>query len=370
VRRPLPSPVRHNPGLPDTALFPRGAWLRAYRQAFDALPASELRYGHPQGYEPLRTELADYLGRVRGLRTSAHDLVVLNGFAQGFALLARLLPDLGIGAIAVEDPGSTGARDQLRGWGVATPPIDVDDEGLIVEQLERSGASAVLVTPAHQYPTGVTLGPQRRRQLLAWVRAGERRYIIEDDYDAEYRYDSDPVGSLQPFDPDRVISGSSISKTLAPGLRLGWLAMPGDLTEAAVRIKASFDLGTEVLTQAAFATLLHSGGFDRHLRASRVHYRRQRARLATRLAEAHPDLRVSGLDAGLSLCLHLDLGSDRHVAGELKQAGVRCEALSYYSQREDAPRGLVLDLVATGERELDLVIEAISGRDRLGSDRR
>ncbi len=356
-----PSPVHHNPGLPDTRLFPRTAWLRATRHALEAMSDADLRYGHPQGFGPLREELAAYLGRVRGLRATADDILIVNGFAQGFALLARILPAHGVDAIAVEEPGSTGAREQLRDWGVRTPPVSVDEHGLDVDELERSGAAAVLVTPAHHYPTGVVLAPARRRALLEWVRATPGRYIIEDDYDAEYRYDSNPVGSLQPFDPERVVTGSSVSKTLAPGLRLGWLVLPPALIDAAVRLKAAFDLGTQVLSQAAFADFLRSGGFDRHLRASRARYRRQRARLAERLATAAPALRVSGLDAGLSLCLRVDVADDQALADELKATGVACEALSYYQQRADPQRGLVLDINATDDRLLDLVLAGISG---------
>ncbi len=358
---PRPSPVRHNPGLPDVGLFPRKTWLRAYRRALEALPDADLRYGHPQGYLPLREALADYLGRVRGLRASAGDILIVNGFAQGFALLAQMLPRYGVGAIAVEEPGSTGVRDQLRDWGMETPPVAIDEQGLIVEELDAAAASAVLVTPAHHYPTGVVLGPERRRQLLEWVRATDGRFIIEDDYDAEYRYDSNPIGSLQPFDPERVITGSSISKTLAPGLRLGWLVLPPALIEEAVRLKAAFDLGTGVLSQAAFVELLRSGDFDRHLRHSRIRYRRHRQHLAARLADASPHLRVSGLDAGLSLCIHVDLADDQAVADRLKSAGIRCEALSYYQQRPYPRTGLVLDIAATRDRQLDAVIEAIRG---------
>lgn len=360
-RSPRPSPVHHNPGLPDTSLFPRRAWLRAYRHALEALPDADLRYGHPQGYEPLRAELAAYLGRVRGLRAGTDDILIVNGFAQGFALLARILPEHGVRAIAVEEPGSTGAREQLQTWGMTTPPVPIDDHGLDVEALERSGASAVLVTPAHHYPTGVVLAPERRHQLLEWVRAGDARFIIEDDYDAEYRYDSDPVGSLQPFEPARIITGSSISKTLAPGLRLGWLVLPPALIDAAVRLKAAFDLGTQILSQAAFAELLRTGGFDRHLRHSRVRYRRHRKRMADRLTEAAPELDVTGLDAGLSLCIRADLPDDQVLADRLKAAGVMCEALSYYYQGPEPGRGLVLDMAATGDRELDAVMAALRG---------
>ena len=362
VSGPRPSPVHHNPGLPDTGLFPRAAWLRATRRALETISDADLRYGHPQGFGPLREELAAYLGRVRGLRASADDILIVNGFAQGFALLARILPEFGVHAIAVEEPGSTGAREQLREWGVDTPPVSVDEQGLDVDELERSGAAAVLVTPAHHYPTGVVLAPERRHALLEWVRAVPGRYVIEDDYDAEYRYDSDPVGSLQPFEPERVITGSSISKTLAPGLRLGWLVLPPALTDSAVRRKAAFDLGTQVLSQAALADFLRSGGFDRHLRTSRARYRRQRAGLAQRLAAIAPALPVSGLDAGLSLCLRVDVTDDQALADKLKAAGVNCEALSYYQQRAHPQRGLVLDINATDDRRLDLVLAAIDAQ--------
>ncbi len=357
-----PSPVHHNPGLPDTGLFPRRDWLRAQRRVLETLPDADLRYGHPQGYQPLREELAAYLGRVRGLRAGAGDILIVNGLAQGFAVLARILPDHGVAAIAVEEPGSTGAREQLQTWGVETPPVRVDRHGLVVDELVRSGAKAVLVTPAHHYPTGVVLAPERRRELLEWARAEPGRYIIEDDYDAEYRYDSNPIGSIQPFDPGRVVSGSSISKTLAPGLRLGWMVLPPALIDAAIELKAAFDLGTQVLSQATFGELLRTGGFDRHLRHSRARYRRHRARLAARLATEAPQLDVGGLDAGLSLCIRADLPDDQAVADRLKADGVACEALSYYQQLPGPERGLVLDINATGERELDRVIDAIAER--------
>jgi GntR family transcriptional regulator/MocR family aminotransferase len=239
--------------------------------------------------------------------------------------------------------------------------VSVDRHGLDVDDLERSGADAVLVTPAHHYPTGVVLAPERRRELLEWARATGERYVIEDDYDAEFRYDSDPIGSLQPLDPERVISGSSISKTLAPGLRLGWLVLPPALVDEAIRQKAAFDLGTQVLSQAAFAELLRTGDFDRHLRHSRSRYRRQRAYLAARLAAEAPDLDVSGLDAGLSLCIRADGLDDQAIARRLRDAGVECEALSYYQQRPHPRRGLVLDINATSDRELGLVIRAVVG---------
>lgn len=187
-----------SPGLPDPRLFPRREWLKAYRTVLDHLPDSELNYPDPQGYLPLREELADYLGRVRGLRTSSENILIVNGYAQGLAVLARVLRQRDINQIAVEEPGSSGTRAQLNDWAISTPPVRVDDQGLDVSSLNDSGARAVLLTPAHHYPTGVVLAPSRRHQLLDWVAQQPDRYIIEDDYDAEYRYDMAPVGSLQP----------------------------------------------------------------------------------------------------------------------------------------------------------------------------
>ncbi|NOX31705.1 MAG: PLP-dependent aminotransferase family protein, partial [Actinobacteria bacterium] len=226
-----PGPIPASPGLPDTGLFPRQDWLKAYATALRQLPDGDLHYGDAQGFWPLRVELADYLGRVRGLRTSPDRILIVNGFAQGLAILGRILPTINIDAVAVEEPGSTGTRNQLHDWGLETPPADVDDNGLRIDSLEQTSAQAVLVTPAHQYPTGVVLAPERRRELIRWVHKKPGRLIIEDDYDAEFRYDHAPVGSLQPLAPDHVITGSSVSKTLAPALRLGWLVLPASLID-------------------------------------------------------------------------------------------------------------------------------------------
>ena len=357
VVEPVRTPV--NPGLPDPNLFPRQDWSRAYRSAVKQLPDADLGYGDPQGYEPLRNELANYLGRVRGLRTKASNILVVNGFAQGLAILGRVMPASGIGAVAVEDPGSTGTRGQLNDWGIATPPVTVDHKGLRVDGLEVTGASAVLVTPAHHYPTGVVLAPERRQQLIAWVNSSSGRYIIEDDYDAEYRYDSAPVGSLQPLAPERVVTGSSVSKTLAPALRLGWLVLPSDLVDAAASTKAMFDLGTSVFAQAALVELLRSGALDRHLRRSRTRYRRRRAQIAEYLATHLPDHPASGLEAGLNVCIQLEDVDDRALVAGLRGTGVSCQSLSHYQQNRPSKPGIVFDITATTPTDLDAIVSAI-----------
>ncbi len=357
-----------NPGVPDPGLFPRKEWLRAYRSAFNDLSGADLRYGDPQGFLPLRTQLADYLGRVRGIRSSPDQILIVNGFAQGLAIIARLLARTGITAIAVEEPGSIGTRNQLQDWGLATPAVDVDEEGLDVESLRATHAQAVLVTPAHQYPTGVALSAIRRRDLLRWVSEEPNRLIIEDDYDAEYRYDHAPIGSLQAANPQQVLTGASISKTLAPALRLGWLVLPTALVESATTIKATFDLGTSVPSQAALAELLRNGSFDRHLRRTRLHYSQKRQAIVARLRNDLPDCNLSGFEAGLNICIQLNPGTDdQSIAAGLKSQGVRCEALSEYQQGKPARSGLVIDLSAI--HSLELIIAAIAGDPQLSPTR-
>lgn len=351
--------VLHNPGLPDMRLFPRTEWLKAYRTALRNLPDGDLHYGHPQGYEPLRVQLADYLGRVRGTTATPDQILIVNGYAQALAILATVLPGIGIDSVAVEEPGSTGTRGQLQHWGVSTPPATVDNHGLRIDALEATGARAVLVTPAHHYPTGVVLSAERRRQLIAWADAGSR-YVIEDDYDAEFRYDHAPVGSLQPLAPERVITGSSVSKTLAPCIRLGWLILPTDLIGHAVDTKAASDLAAPTFPQAALAEFLGCGAFDRHLRRSRRRYRKRRQELADRLALHLPSDSISGLDAGLNLCIRLPRHvGDRKVAEQLQSSGVNCQALSYYHQAAVTRGGIILDLASTTDKHLDRVISAI-----------
>lgn len=358
-----PTRQRPSPGLPRPDLFPRREWLRAYRRVVEHLPDDNLRYPDPQGHVPLREALTGHLGRVRGIQTRPEQILIVNGFAQGLAVLAQVLSNRGITSVSVEDPGSTGTRTQLNDWGLATPPVEVDEQGIKIDSLHDSEAPVVLITPAHQYPTGVVLTPARRHQLLRWVRDKPGRYIIEDDYDAEFRYDHAPVGSLQPLDPQRVISGSSVSKTLTPALRLGWLVLPAELIADAVAVKAKLDLGNSVFDQATLAELLRTGALDRHLRKSRIEYRALRQRVAQHLAVELPSAQITGLEAGLNICLHLDRTTDdASIAEHLRDIGVRCEALSHYQQRSDPIRGLVLDITSAATHHLDALTDAIRSK--------
>jgi len=347
----LTAPLR--PGVPDLAAFPRAAWLRAYRSALTAAPHTALGYGDPAGMLPLRTALAEYAGRVRAARCEPADVIVTGGVAQGLAMVARVLIAGGTNRVAVEDPGSPQTRGQLVAHGLTPVPIPMDADGLITSALPTGAAAArlgaVLVTPAHQYPTGVVLAPDRRAALLAWARAHDV-LVIEDDYDAEFRYDREPVGCLQGSGPDVVVLATSVSKTLAPGLRLGWLVVPPGRRAALTEAKFRADLGEPVLQQLAFAELLRSGAYDRHLRRARLRYRRRRDALATALAERLPGATVTGIAAGLHLVLEMTRETDEAaLVSAAHGAGLAPQGLTATRIASSGPPGLVLGYAAHPE---------------------
>ncbi|MEW9553571.1 PLP-dependent aminotransferase family protein [Nonomuraea sp. NPDC050783] len=295
----------HRPTSPDLAHFPRQRWLAAVRHVLTTVPSDALDYGDPGGVPELREELAGYLRRVRAADVRPENLVIVGGVAQGLSLVLHVLGGRQRGLrLAVEDPTSHRQVPLLRRAGAQLVPVPVDGEGLDVRRLS---GEAALVTPAHQYPTGVVLSPGRRAALVEWAHAGGR-FVLEDDYDAELRFDRDPVGCLQGLAPDRVILSGSVSKALAPGLRLGWVAAPSELAEAVRRARGELDLGSPVIDQYALAHFLRTGGYDKHLRRMRREYRRRRDALVEALAEELPRVRVGGIEAGLHLYLELPEG--------------------------------------------------------------
>jgi GntR family transcriptional regulator/MocR family aminotransferase len=333
--------VDFRPGTPSLGSLPRADWERAVRRGFASLTDAELGYGDPRGLPRLREALADYLGRVRGAVVDPAHVVVVNGFAQGLAVAARLLGELGFDRVGVEDPGSVQTSEMLADNGIDLAPVAVDGCGLDVSAV--GDLRAVLITPAHQFPTGVVLAPERRRQLVEWADRVDG-LVIEDDYDAEYRYDHHPVGVVQGIAPHRVLLGGTTSKTLAPGIRIGWLAAPPALAEAAARHKRQIDLMSPVLEQAAFAEFLSSGQYERHVRRTRTRYRRRRDLLMSLLADALPDAAVEGGAAGLHLLLSTPGVTDeaavvRHAAGH----GVRVAGVGSYQRSSGRwPAGFVL----------------------------
>jgi GntR family transcriptional regulator/MocR family aminotransferase len=264
---------------------------------------------------------------------------VVSGVAQALALLARTLRQAGVTAAAVEDPGSRGARDQMAHWGVRPEPVPVDEQGIRADLITQDTA---VLTPAHQFPTGVVLSPARRRALLDWG-----GLIVEDDYDAEHRYDRAPVAALQGSAPERVAYAGSVSKSLAPGMRLGWLIAPRRLQPALLAAKHDSDLGNPALPQLVLARLLASGDYERHLRLVRSRQRRRRDALLAGLARHLPQARVTGVAAGLHLLILVaeDGPDDTLLAKRAAAHGVLVHPLSWHRQRPGPP-GLVLGYAA------------------------
>lgn len=343
-----------SPGLPSLSAFPRSEWIAAQRVGLSRLSNSSLGYPDPAGLPVLRSELAAYLGRARAVTAAPGSLVVTNGAAEGLSMLARELRRQGHRTIAIEDPSHLGQAELLSIQGLRPVPVQVDEHGLRVDRLARTDCRAVLVTAAHQFPLGVVLHPSRRRRLLEWA-AQRDGVIVEDDYDAEHRYDRPALGALQALDPRRVVYQSSLSKVLAPALRLGWMVLPPELRAGVVERKRLDSLGTATLPQAALAHLLRTGGYDRHLRRTRGLYRRHRDVLLADLRRVLPDCSPVGIAAGLHVVLRLPAGvDDRRVERELAERGVAAPALSNYTHEPANARhpGLVLGYAAPNTEQL------------------
>jgi GntR family transcriptional regulator/MocR family aminotransferase len=314
-------------GRPDLAAFPRAAWQAATARALHGVAHAELGYGDPRGARALREALAAYLGRARGVVADPGLIVVTAGVTQGLGLVWRALADRGVRRVAVEDPGWRTQKRSVEDAGLEAVSVPVDERGLDVAALRASGAGAVAVTPAHQFPTGVVLAPERRAALVAWA-AETGGVIVEDDYDAEYRYDREPVGALQGLAPEHVVYAGSASKTLAPGLRLGWLVLPATVAEDVADRRERDDHGGPVLGELALADLLRRGVVDRHLRRTRRRYRARRDALLGALARQLPGVRAGGVAAGLHLVAWLPEQIDESsvVAGAAAR-GVAVHAL-------------------------------------------
>ncbi|MGW3198209.1 aminotransferase class I/II-fold pyridoxal phosphate-dependent enzyme [Streptomyces sp. NPDC001118] len=343
--RNAPAAVDFTPGRPDLATFPRTAWLRAERAVLAGLSAEHLGYGDPRGAPALRRAVADWLARMRGVRVTPDEVLIVAGTAQALTLLHQVLRADGIDAVAVEDPGSLGGRQHLRNGGLDTPPVPVDEEGVRVAALRATGARAVLLTPAHQFPTGVVTSGERRRELLGWARDGG--LILEDDYDAEHRYDRPPVPALRALLADRVCYMGSVSKLLAPALRIGWLVAPPRYRTDLVDAKRFNDLGNAVLPQLVLARLMESGALERHLRLLRRRHRDRRDAMIAALAEQLPGGTVHGAAAGLHLTVTYTADvPDTEFAAAALTRGVKCQPLSWHRQLPGPP-GLVLGYAAT-----------------------
>ncbi|WP_425314778.1 PLP-dependent aminotransferase family protein [Streptomyces ambofaciens] len=338
--------IDFSPGLPDLAAFPRAAWLRAERLVLDRLATSDLGYGDPRGTPALRMAIANWIARNRGIRAVPDEILIVAGTAQTLTLVGQVLRGDGISTVAIEDPGSLGARQHLHNCQLDTPPVAVDSEGIRVDELRATGAAAVFLTPAHQFPTGVVLRGSRRSELTHWA-SKSGGLIIEDDYDAEHRYDRPPVPALRSMLADSVFYAGSVSKLLAPALRIGWILAPPKYRDGLVDAKRFADLGNATLPQLVLAHFMESGALERQLRHLRRQHRRRRDTMVKAVAAHLPGAIVHGAAAGLHLTITFEAGfADTDVAAAALARDVKVHPLSWHCQLPRKP-GLVLGYAAT-----------------------
>ncbi|MES9504797.1 PLP-dependent aminotransferase family protein [Streptomyces sp. NPDC000609] len=337
--RAVPSRPTHNllAGSPDLSTFPRADWLKASRRALTAAPNDAFGYGDPRGRIELRTVLADYLARARGVYADPERIMICAGFVQALKLMGPVLRRRRVREVAVESYGLDVHWDLLRDAGLRLPRLPVDGLGARTGELAGlRGAGAVLMTPAHQFPTGVPLHPDRRAAAVDWAR-GTGGLVLEDDYDGEFRYDRQAVGALQGLDPERVVYLGTTSKSLAPGLRLGWMVLPEALVGEVAEAKGLSDWSSSALDQLTLAEFIASGAYDRHVRAMRLRYRHRRDQLVAALAERAPGVRVSGMVAGLHAVLELPAGSEASVLRAAAWQGLALEGMSRFRHPDAAP---------------------------------
>jgi GntR family transcriptional regulator / MocR family aminotransferase len=352
---------RHNfmPGSPDVAEFPRTGWVASTRRALAAAPNEALRMSDPRGRPELRDALAEYLARARGVRSSAETIVICAGARHGVELLSRVFR--GDRPIAVEAYGLFYFREAITALNVATVPIGLDDDGAVIADLDHLDVPAVLLTPAHHSPHGMSLHPARRTAAVEWA---QRRggYVIEDDYDGELRYDRQPVGAMQSLAPDRVVYLGSASKSLSPALRLGWMAVPDDLLEPVLDAAGGQPFHVDAISQLTMADFITSGQYDRHIRRMRARYRRRRDALVEALRPF--DVGIRGLSAGLSLLLTLPDGAEHDVLRRAGDAGVALSGLAIMRHpgagaEVPDPDGVIVGFGTPAEHAFPAAVEAL-----------
>jgi GntR family transcriptional regulator/MocR family aminotransferase len=350
------------PTTPDVTQFPRRQWVSAFSEVMRSSPFTALDYTDPRGAAELHEVLADQLGRTRGVLAVPEQIVVASGTAQGIDLISRVLRTRGARRVAIEDPSLDSQPPRLRMNGLEVVACPVDGDGLQVSDLD---ADAVLVTPAHQFPTGAVLSGRRRRELLEW---SHRRaaLIVEDDYDAEFRYDREPIRAIQGLDRDRVVYLGTTSKTLAPALRLAWVVVPEHLVDEATRVKRLLDFCSPPIEQLTLARFIRRGEYDRHIRRTRIAYRRRRDVLVAALERYLPDFPIEGIAAGLHVLLRLpEDADDQALADRALSGGVVVAPLSLYRHSDRGGAGLVIgygrvheDSLADAVRVLATVLTA------------
>jgi GntR family transcriptional regulator/MocR family aminotransferase len=360
---PAPRRLDHDlqPGHPDLASFPRVEWSRAVKRALDVAPYEAFGYADPHGRPEFRRALAQYLARARGVRARPCNIVVCSGAAEGLSLVARALAAIGVPAVAVEAFGLPSQWASLTKAGLRCPPLRVDSDGADVMALDDMvDVGGVLLTPSHQFPLGVSLHSDRRAAVIDWARR-TGGVIIEDDYDGEFRYDRTPVGALHGVDPEHVIYMGTVSKSLAPGLRLGWLVLPDHLVEPVVRQKGETEETSGFVDQLAMAEFIVSGSYDRHIRAMRAQYRNRREQLAIAVSRASPKSTVAGMPAGLHVMLELAGGEESALSDQLAWRRLGVEGLDFFRHPEahDERDGLVIGYAAPAPSAWSAALDAL-----------
>jgi GntR family transcriptional regulator / MocR family aminotransferase len=323
--------IRHDlrPGVPDVSAFPRTAWLAAARRALSAAPATDFGYADPRGLPPLRAALAGYLARARGVAVTPERIVVCSGYAEALTLLSQVLRARGATDLAVESFGLRVHQHIAATTGLGLRTLEVDRHGAVTSAL--TSEAAVLLTPAHQFPLGVALHPRRRREVVDWA-ADTGGVVIEDDYDGEFRYDRQAVGALQSLAPERVAYAGTASKSLVPGLRLGWLVLPDWLVDDVAAAKRAAMRLSSSLDQLTLADFITSGGYDRQVRRTRLGYRQRRDRLVSELKRRAPRAHVTGIAAGLHALVTLPPGATEHaVVTAAARRGLAVQGLADFS---------------------------------------
>ncbi|MBT2207089.1 PLP-dependent aminotransferase family protein [Actinomadura sp. NEAU-AAG7] len=349
------------PGRPDLSSFPRAMWASAVRRAAASAEPAAWDYGEPAGLPVLRSTIARYVARTRGVAADAESVVVTAGFANGLALVGRALRSLGVRCVATEDPGLPQHRWLLRAAGMDVVPLSVGADGADPAGLTEH-VGAALLTPAHQYPRGVVLAPVVRAGFVAWARRRDG-FLVEDDYDGEFRYDRQPVGAVQALAPDRVVYAGSASKSLSPGMRLGWLVVPPTLREAVLAAVAETGTAVPAFHQLAFADLVERGDYDRHIRRARLVYRRRRTELAERLAAP-----LDGVAAGLHALMPVGSAEEEgRLVDTGRYAGLHLHGLHtegyWHKPAGERPAGLILGFATppphTWKRALEALAELV-----------
>ena len=350
------------PGHPDLSSFPRTEWSRAVKRALNAAPSEAFDYADPHGRPELRVALAQYLARTRGVRARPCNIIVCSGAAEGLSLVAGALADAGVAAVAVEAFGLSSQRSSLTKAGLRCPPIEVDSCGADVMALEdMPEVGGVLLTPSHQFPLGVSLHSDRRAAVIDWARR-TGGVIIEDDYDGEFRYDRGPVGALHGVDPEHVIYMGTASKSLAPGLRLGWLVLPERLVEAVARQKGETEETSGFVDQLTMADFIVSGSYDRHIRTMRAQYHRRREQLVTAVARSSPKTAVVGMSAGLQVMLELAGGGESALSRQRAWRRLGVQGLDHYRHPEIGSErdGLVVGFAAPAPSAWSAALDALA----------